>query len=318
MRRLRLADLAVEEILRKQDRLITRCQAVEAGLTPAALRHRLTQTRSWTVVLPGVYAAHTGPLSPSQREVAAVLHAGRTGVITGLAALSQYGIGQPRADVIDVLVPHQTRRQSAGFVRLRRTTRMPVSPSVMAGLRWAPPARAVFDAARDLSDMRQVRALVAETVQRRQCTVEQLGAELRAGPAQGSSALRMALEEVAAGIASLAEGDLRDLLRRNRVPEPMYNAKLFAGQEFLAQPDDWWPDAGVAGEVDSREWHLSPDQWERTMARHSRMSAHGIIVLHFTPRRIRRDPAGVVAEITSALEAGRRRPPLPIRAVPGR
>lgn len=46
------------------------------------------------------------------------------------------------------------------------------------------------------------------------------------------------------------------------------------------------------------------------------MSARGIIVLHFTPRQIREEPARVVAEIRAALAAGRRRDPLGIRATP--
>jgi len=86
---------------------------------------------------------------------------------------------------------------------------------------------------------------------------------------------------VADGIRSVAEGDLRKLIK-----------KLFVGAVFLASPDAWWPDAGAAGEVDSREWHFSPLDWERTLARHDRMSAHGIIVLHFPPRLIKNDPAG--------------------------
>jgi hypothetical protein len=90
------------------------------------------------------------------------------------------------------------------------------------------------------------------------------------------------------------------------------------GEDFLAKPDLWWREAGVAGEMDSREWHLSPEQWQRTMARHSAMSAHGIIVLHFPPRRVRSDASAVIAELKSAIEAGLRRPALPIRTVPRR
>ncbi len=96
----------------------------------------------------------------------------------------------------------------------------------------------------------------------------------------------------------------------------MFNARLYAGQVLLAVADAWWADAGVAVEVDSREWHLSPDDWERTLQRHARMSAHGIIVLHFPPSRIRADPAGVVADVKAALAAGRARPALAIRALP--
>ena len=193
---------------------------------------------------------------------------------------------------------------------------MPERPWLSDGIRWAPVPRAVADVARGGLALREVRALVAAAVQRRQCTIQQLAAELGAGRPQGSGALRSALEEVADGVASASEGDLRKLIKISRLPEPMYNPSLYAGEEFLAQPDLWWRDAGVAGEVDSREWHLSPELWKRTMARHAAMSARGIIVLHFAPSRIRSDASGVIAELRSAIEAGLRRPPLAIRTVP--
>jgi hypothetical protein len=309
---------AVIQIWRAQCDLITRSQALDGGMTEAGLRSRLRPGGTWRIVLPGVYLVHNGGLTLGQREAAAVLYAGKPSVITGNSALARLGIRVPTPEIIDVLVPHEQRRQSADFVRIHRTIRMPEQPWRLNGLQWAPPARAVADAVRGFTDMDSVRALVAGAVQQRKCTVLQLAAELRAGPNRGSGALRAALEEVADGIGSVAEGDLRKLIRKGRLPEPMYNPSLFVGAEFLASPDAWWPDAGVAGEVDSREWHLSPADWQRTQARHARMSAHGILVLHYAPSRIRSDPAGVVAEISKALEAGRRRGPLAIRTVPAR
>ena len=73
-------------------------------------------------------------------------------------------------------------------------------------------------------------------------------------------------------------------------------------------PDCWWPESGVAGEADSRAWHFSPDDWEQTLARHARMSAHGIIVLHFTAQRIRSQRREVADEIRRALAVGRQLP----------
>jgi very-short-patch-repair endonuclease len=73
---------------------------------------------------------------------------------------------------------------------------------------------------------------------------------------------------------------------------------------FLTRPDAWWPEAGVAVEVDSYEWHLSPAQWDRTRARHDLMGSAGIIALHFSPRQIRRERAEVVRLIEDALERG--------------
>jgi hypothetical protein len=72
----------------------------------------------------------------------------------------------------------------------------------------------------------------------------------------------------------------------------------------------------VAVEVESRQWHLSPGDWERTLERDARMSASGIIVLHFPPSRLRTEHRAVAAEIRSALEAGRRRGPVNITALP--
>lgn len=310
------AEQAVERIRREQGHLITRRQALSTGLTEDALRHKIRTGGPWTVVLPGVYLTHDGQLTGGQREIAAALYAGPDYAITGLTALQRHGVRVPLAEAVDVLIPATRKRQSAGFVRTSRTTRMPEQPWFYGGIRWAPAARAVADAARGGLELRDVRAMVADAVQRRICTVTQLATELRAGSPQRSGALCAALEEVADGVASIAEADLRKLIKSGRLPEPMYNPQLYVGSEFIGQPDVWWRDAGVAGQVDSREWHLSPAQWERTMARHATMSAAGIIVIHVTPRRIRLDGASVLAEFKSAIEAGRQRAPLPIRTVP--
>jgi very-short-patch-repair endonuclease len=192
---------------------------------------------------------------------------------------------------------------------------MPEQVFTMGPLRLAPLSRAVADTARDLTRLADVRALVATVVQQGRCTASLLAAELEDGPIQGSALLRMAIDDVRDGIRSCPEADLKDLLERARIPEPMFNPRLYVGESFIASPDAWWPELGVAAEVDSREYHLSPEDHERTLKRHAQMSAHGITVLHFTPRQIRTQPAQVAATIKSALAAARGRPTLPIRTI---
>jgi very-short-patch-repair endonuclease len=97
---------------------------------------------------------------------------------------------------------------------------------------------------------------------------------------------------------------------------PMFNARILAGDTFIAEADAWWQRAGVAAEVDSREWHLGPADWERTLRHHAAMTAHGILVLHFTPTMIRDESANVVKQIREALKTGSARPPLELRALP--
>ena len=115
-----------------------------------------------------------------------MLYAGPGSLITGPIALMHHSIrGGSAVDFIDVLVPIGRQRRSTGFVRLHRTVRMPVRASSAGPVRLAPVPRAVADTARQLTELRDVRAVVADAVQLGRCTVGQLAEELRIGPAQG-------------------------------------------------------------------------------------------------------------------------------------
>ncbi|HSR82657.1 MAG TPA: hypothetical protein VLM11_00565 [Streptosporangiaceae bacterium] len=61
----------------------------------------------------------------------------------------------------------------------------------------------------------------------------------------------------------------------------------------------------MAAEVDSREYHFEEADWEHTMQRHGRMTAAGIRVLHFTPRRIQAQPELVISTIRQTLQVGK-------------
>lgn len=64
----------VRELLVRQDGVISRRQALAAGLTANDIRRTIRQ-RVWAPVHPGVYVDHTGPITWRQRAWAAVLHA---------------------------------------------------------------------------------------------------------------------------------------------------------------------------------------------------------------------------------------------------
>jgi len=309
--RQRLASLAV-----RQQGVITRAQALECGMTERVVDYRIRCGGPWQTLLPGVYLTHIGRPACEQREMAVLLYAGPRSVLTGAAALRRHGLsaGQPSAGArdqrtpVDVLVPVGSRRADVAFARLHRTSRLPAPFCVAGEIRFALPPRAVADTVRPMTDLADVRAVVAEAVQRGRCSIQHLAGELTAGPAPGSGLFRRALAEVAEGIRSAVEGDLRDLIRWARLPTPLYNPRLLVNGEFLAMPDCWWPESGVAGEADSRAWHISPDDWEQTLARHARMSAHGIIVLHLTSQRIRFKRREVAEDIRRALAAGHHLP----------
>jgi hypothetical protein len=305
------------ELLDKQLSVVSRGQLLTLGVTDKVMQYRVRTGGPWQVLLPGVYLGASGTPRLLQKEMAALLYAGPGSLITGPVALMQYSIRSERdLDTIDVLVPAERQRRSTGFARLQRTARMPARITSSGPVRLALVPRAVADTVRQLTSLKDVRAVVADAVQLGRCTVNELAHELSSGPVRGSAMFRSVLAEVADGIRSTAEGDLRDLIRTARLPMPLFNPSLYKGDAFLGKPDAWWPEAGVAAEVDSRAFHLSPADWDRTRRRHTLMGAAGIFPLHFSPHDIRTDPATVVQQIKDALESGLNRPPLPIRTIP--
>jgi very-short-patch-repair endonuclease len=291
-------------LLAYQRGVVSSAQALAIGVTAAGLRHRYRPGGPWQRLLPGVYLTATGEPTSEQLQTAALLYAGPSSVITGPAALRHNRLRAPETRRIDVLVPASRQCGSLAFVAVHRTWRLPDAQTRDLAIGYVAPARAVADTVLGLTARSEVRAVVASAVQQRKCTVAELAAELTAGPVRGSSLFRSVLAEVSDGIRSPAEADFRDLIRKSGLPQPLFNPQLILGGRLLAKPDAWWPDRALVVEIDSREWHLSPDDWEATMARDGRLRAVGIRVIHVTPRQVRTEPNRVLGTIADALRIG--------------
>ncbi|MEP7024417.1 MAG: hypothetical protein ABJB47_11595 [Actinomycetota bacterium] len=274
-----------------------------------AILHRVRPDGPWQRMLPGVYLALTGKPTADQKDMAALLYAGPASVITGRAALRGLGISRHEPAVVDVLIPAARHRQAVGFAAVHRTRRMPGIWDTEGERRYTLVPRAVADAARQAASLADARAIVAGVVQQGRCPLNPLVDEIAAGGRNGSAMLRQAVGEVMAGIRSVAEAEFHDLIKQARLPMPEFNERICrADGALIAIVDAWWPEARLAAEVDSREWHLSPAGWARTMRRHNELAAHGIQVLHFTPGQIRHDPRSVVTAIAGALQERGRQP----------
>jgi len=265
-------------------------------------------------MLPGVYLAVTGTPTLEQRQMAALLYAGPRSVITGPAALRARRLRAPATDLVDVLIPWSVKRQSLAYVRVHRTRRMPGSQR-LGPIRFALPARAVADASHWVANLGEVRALVAEAVQKQACSIAQIGIELSEGANRDSSHLRTALAAVRSGIRSEAEADFRDRILRSDLMVPQYNVFLRARDGTdIGEADAWWAEAGVCAEIDSQEYHFYREGWLKTDAKHGRMLKYGIRPHHFAPSRIKRDWPAIYEELKSSIAEGRRHPPLDIVA----
>ncbi|PRX43551.1 hypothetical protein B0I33_1148 [Prauserella shujinwangii] len=236
-------------------------------------------------------------------------------MITGIEAARLHGVRHlPSDSRVHVLIPHDRRVATRGFAVVERTIHPP-EPETVDGLPVAPLARALIDAAHRMDSLNDIRAMIADAVQRELCHPRDLRHELEQGTTIGSALPRIVVEEMDRGIRSAAEAWAARVARRSTLPEPQWNVEIH--DEFgtvLGIVDAWWPEAGLAWEIDSLDFHLNPNDYERTVRKHSRLTAAGVVVMHTLPTRLRRNPQGVIAELRAAYAQARSRPPPNVRA----
>jgi IS5 family transposase len=303
----------VDEVASHQLGLVTSAQLVEVGLAESSLRYRIRQGGPWARVLPGIYLVGTGVLSEQQRDLAALLYVRAPCLLTGGAALRSYGIVAAREvnpGEVHVLIPHLRKRASTHFVHVQRSITW---PEVAPAEHRTPVARAAIDACRAVGSRQLVRAVLSEVVRDGHADVATLERELGTAQRRRSALARDVLGELRAGPVSVPELELAHRWRSSGLPRAVFNADLYdrAG-EFVARPDVYIEELGIAVEVESRTHHFSVEDWDRTMRRHARMTAKGLVVLHVAPRRIREDWAGIAADVNEAarVQAGRTVPRL--------
>ena len=292
---------AWQRLLRGQQGVVSRRQALDAGWSRRAVEHRLG-TGAWQPLVRGVLLTTSGVPTAGQWLRAGLLHGGAGSVLTAVTACRLLGLRALEDDGrVHVTVDHRVHRADVGPVVLHRSVR-PMRPVLVDGLPVAPAARAVVDAAIGSADVTSVRALVAEAVQRGRCTPERLTAELEAAQQHGSAVLRRVLEEVAGGARSAPEASLLRALRRLRLPPFELNADVHSpGGTWLARPDVVFRALRLVVEVDGQRWHLSPERWVADVERHTRLEAAGWTVLRYPAARVLADADGVAAEVADVV-----------------
>lgn len=308
---------AVDSLVAQRDGVVRTSELKLLGMGVSTITYRCRAGGPWQRLLPGIVLVTSGPATVGQQIRAALLYGGGGALLTGGSALRRYGLRQVLdGQRLHILIPHRRHRASTGFVIVERTTRLPDHRNV-GGVPCVPIARAAIDAARRCRSVSEVRSALAEVVQRNLCSVADLGREIRDAQIRGTALPRRVLREVSDGARSVAEAEVRESLSRAGLPAAKWNHDVFGVDgQWLACPDAIWEEYGVVLEVDSLEWHLSPASYRHTQARHRRLTAAGLLVVHVTPGTVRSDPAAFIAELraTLATAASRLAPPVVVRA----
>jgi very-short-patch-repair endonuclease len=282
-------------------RILSRRDADRLGYTPSAIRH-LVATGRWRRVLPHTYLT-AGTLTWSDRLHAATIFAGPDALLSGAAALCDRGLRSvARPSKILVLVPYERGPRSTSWVRVRPTAR-PIARELTPGPPRATNARAIADWAVEGRPQDGVRMIVAEAIRQKFCTLDELAAEVAAGPQRGSAFLREAIDEIGAGAWSAPEARAARLMRGAGLPPFEQNARIDLPGGRYVVGDFLWRRLRAVLEIDSDTHHALAGDADGTGDRHLLLETLGYSVVHRTPRLVVKRPAEFVAGISDWLAA---------------
>lgn len=300
-------DHRLAAITTKQHGVLSRAQAIEAGLTAAGIRRRVMRGL-YEPVHPNVYRLAGAPQSWEQGLAAATLVVGG-GVVSHRSAAALWGVQLPIDIPIEVSVRRGRRGALPGVrgVVLHRSLDLDDTDIVeRAGLPTTTPARLLLDLGAIGHDWMVERAM-EQLLLRGLTTVAELEFELRRRSKKGRrgcGALRRTLAERGLGARrpqSILESKMANILRGSGLPMPDYQYPVvLAGRQRLI--DFAYVDLRIAVEVDGYEVHSRRDTFQEDRVRANDLELAGWLVLRFTWHDVVRRPSHVLATIRRAIE----------------
>jgi hypothetical protein len=269
------------ELLERQAGVLSRQQAVAAGLGPTVIDNRLRSGR-WQRLQQGVYATFTG--TPSREAVlwAALLRAGPASALSHRTAAELHGLASEQSSLIHITLPMTQRiapirgvalHHSRAFIRDLHPT-------------GSPPRTSVEDTAVDLTQVsatfEDAFGWLCRAVGRRLTTPDRLRAALAArSRVRWRADLSIALGDVGDGVQSpLERRYVMNVERAHGLPPAQRQACVLVGEKrrYL---DNLYEEAKLAVELDGLAAHPAERRWADSH-RDNEIAGLGILTLHYT------------------------------------
>jgi hypothetical protein len=290
----------LDVVRRRQRGILSRSQALAAGLSPAMIRARLDSGR-WQRLSGGTYATFSGEVSPAQRRWGALLRAGRGSVLSHRSAAEEAGFaaGTPgpvhvtveaerRVGAVAGIVVHRSRHIKAR----RHPTRMPPQTRV---------EETVLDLAVDAIGLDEAMGWIAAACGQRLTTPARVGKALAARERMHRRReLEAALADVALGCHSVLEGRyLRDVEAAHGLPEATrQHMRRRAGGAWY--DDVHYAEHAVRVELDGRAAHPAAGRW-RDHRRDNAAAEAGDMVLRYGYSDVTERPCQVARQVAAVL-----------------
>jgi Transcriptional regulator, AbiEi antitoxin len=302
----------LRDIARLQSGVVSRPQALRAGLSPDMIKFRV-RSGWWRPVHRGVYLTFTGTPGRRAQLWAALLAAGPGAVLSHETAAELQRLADRPVETVHVTVPWPRRITPAVGVSLHRSKRA----GQIALAASSPPRTTVEDTVLDLTQTAATFDDVCGWVTRafaRELTDEtRLRDAIERRPRlRWRADLRELVAAAASGDHSVLEYRYeRDVERAHGLPEPVRQAPFEGPDGRRGRRDRLYRAYGVLVELDGRLAHPAEDQW-RDRARDNAAAVNGQQTLRYGWAHVTRHACATAAQVAEVLRVhgwdGRPRP----------
>jgi hypothetical protein len=291
----------LRNLARYQNGVISRSQALRAGLTVDMIKFRVISDR-WRQIYPGVYATFTGTPGRGAQLWAAVLTAGRGAVLSHETAAELHRLIDRPVDGVHVTVPVQRRVIPISGVMIHRSAR---ALEAMQGQTY-PPRTKVEETVLDLAQTAATFDDVCGWVTR--AFARDLTDEARLLAAMNQRARLRWRADLRELVAAAASGDHsvlefryeRDVERAHGLPTAALQVPFTKPNGRSGRRDRVYQEFAVVVELDGRAAH--PDENQRhDKARDNAAAVDGKQTLRYDWTDVRHRPCATAAQVARVL-----------------
>jgi hypothetical protein len=292
-----MVDERMEALASRQHGVISHDQAVAAGFTDSAIRHRRSTGRLVTVH-PRVYRLSGALDSPELRAMSAVLAGGADAVLSHTSAAALFRLPGFTIDPIVVTIPRRWRRPMAR-VRIEQSLALPPHHGrLVGGIPCTSLARTLFDLCGDVRSGRAERALDTALARRAVMlpALWRVFIDLAERGRKGTVLMRQLLTARGPDYvppASELEARFIELAHQEGLPAPRRQVDLGDADSWIGRVDFVFDEARVVVEVDSSEFHDGLLDRHNDAHRDRRLETDGWTVLRFRWRDVTDRPHDV-------------------------
>lgn len=284
-----------------QDGVLTRAQALAAGLTDSGIRVQLGNGR-WQALGWGVYATITGPLPRRSLLWATVLQVGRGAMLSHQSAAEADGLTHVPSSPIHVTVPARRRVDPIPGVRVHICRRAEQKRDPLV----EPPRTRVEETVLDLAEaarsFEEAFGWVCRAVSGRFTTTQRLRAAMDSRSRVGRRAgLEVALADVEQGVHSVLELLYLRIERAHGLPRASRQARVVRGGRTQYR-DCFYAAYRVVVELDGRAAHPVETAW-RDMRRDNAGAEQGVLTLRYGYADLTERPCEVAAQVALVLQS---------------